>query len=150
MYGYFIMVFFFKKKKPAKGYDGKPLDPEWARNRKGKFSRLSHLDPAAEGINGLGGVYVIWHSGVKPGWVYVGRSDDIGAALQDALENEDIMEYERNGGLYVTWSPVLKRSQNGVLRFLHEGMKPKVPNPIVGDIKDGPINVLAPKRKGTT
>ncbi len=137
----------FKKNKPAKAYDGPPLDPEWVRSKRGKYFRLNTLDCLAEGLGGYSGVYVIWHSGVKPGWVYVGRTNDMATALDTAADNEDIQEYERNGGLFVTWSPIVAKSQNGVLRYLHDAMKPKVENYAVEDIKDGPIKVIPPKRK---
>ena len=140
---------FFKKKadQPKAKYDGPPLDPEWARNKRGKFHRLSHLDTTAEGLNGKAGVYVIWHSGVKPGWVYVGRSDNLATAIDAATDDGDIMSYEINGGLFVTWSPVLNNRQNGVVRFLTDTMKPKIENPDARGIKDGPVNVLVPQRK---
>jgi len=137
----------FKKKKPAPAYEGPPLDPEWVRNARGKFYRLSMLDTVAEGLKGLSGVFVIWHSGVKPQWVYVGHSDDLASAIDAAAEDEDIGSYEINGGLFVTWSPVRKERQPGVVKFLHEAMKPAVQNPAVKSIEDGPVNVIVPKRK---
>lgn len=136
-----------KSKKAQEAYDGPPLDPEWARSRHGKYHRLEFLDTVAEGLKGFSGVYVIWHSGSKPGWVYVGRSDNLAADLDAALENEDIHEYEINGGLYVTWSPVLRERQDGVVKFLNKVMKPKVKNPAAKGIKDGPVNVLLPTRR---
>jgi hypothetical protein len=137
----------FKKDKPAPAYDGPPIDPNWVRSKRGKFHRLSMLDTAAERLNGLSGVYVIWHSGVKPQWVYVGASDNLAHAIDRAAEDDDIASYEVNGGLFVTWSPILKERQGGVLTFLHGAMKPAVENPAVKSIEDGPINVIVPKRK---
>ena len=138
---------FFNKKKPAKAYEGPPLDPEWARNKRGKYPRLQHLDTMAEGLNGLSGVYVIWHSGVEPGWVYVGKSSNLANTLDDMLDNDEVMEFEKNGGLYVTWSPVREERQNGVVRFLHETMAPKVTNPAAESVKDGPVNVKLPNEQ---
>ena len=143
-----MLGFFKKKEKAGKGYSGPAIDPQWVRNPRGKFHRLIHLDTTSEGLSGKSGVYVIWHSGVKPGWVYVGKANDLASALDDAQENEDIIEYEINGGLYVAWSPIVAEHQNGVLKFLHDTMKPKVSNPQAASIKDGPINVEVPKRKG--
>lgn len=141
-------MLFGRNKRPTKAYDGPPLDPKWARNRRGKYPRLLHLNTVGEGLTGLSAIFVIWHSGVRPGWVYVGKTDDLALTLTQALENEDIMEYEKNGGLYVTWSPVTEKRQNGVLRFLHETLAPKVPNPQAENIQDGPIKVLLPSRRG--
>lgn len=140
-------MFFKKKSPPQKAYDGPPLDPEWVRNKRGKFPRLYHLDTVAEGLGGYSGVYVIWHSGVKPQWVYVGRAGDIGAALDGVFDNDDIMEYEKNGGLYVTWSPIRQERQNGVVKFLTETLKPVVENPAAANIKDGAVNVIPPSRR---
>jgi len=137
----------FKKNKPAPAYTGPPLDPNWERNKRGKFHRLSLLDTSAEGLEGYGGVFVIWHSGVKPQWVYVGASDNLARAIDAAAEDEDIASYEVNGGLYVTWASILKLRQNGVVKFLHDAMKPAVENPAAKSIEDGPISVIVPKRK---
>lgn len=142
------MLGFFKKNKPGSAYTGPPIDIDWVRNKRGKFHRLTHLDTMSEGLRGLSGVFVIWHSGVKPGWVYVGRADNLASALDAAQNDDDIDQYEINGGLYVTWFPVVDQHQNGVVKFLHDTMKPKVSNPQVGSIKDGPISVAVPKRKG--
>ena len=138
---------FNKKKKPEPAYTGPPLDPNWARNRRGKFHRLLHLDPVVEGLRGVGGVYVIWHSGVKPEWVFVGRTDDMSGAIERANDQEEIMDYEKNGGLFVTWSPIFKNRQAGVVRYLHENLQPVVENPEAKSIKDGPIAVVPPKRR---
>jgi len=137
----------FKKNKPAPAYEGPPLDPEWVRNAHGKFYRLSTLETDAERLNGVSGVFVVWHSGVKPQWVYVGASDNLGHAIDRAAADDDIASYEVNGGLFVTWSPILKKRQDGVVKFLHDAMKPAVENPAAKSIKDGPVNVIVPKRK---
>lgn len=142
------MLGFFKKDKPGSAYTGPPIEVDWVRNSRGKFHRLLHLDTTSEGLKGLSGVFVIWHSGVKPGWVYVGRASSLASALDTAQEDEDINEYEINGGLYVTWSSIVEQHQNGVVKFLNNSMKPKVDNPQVSSIKDGPISVVVPKRKG--
>ncbi len=99
------MLGFFKKNKPGSAYTGPPIDVDWVRNSRGKFHRLLHLDTTSEGLKGLSGVYVIWHSGVKPGWVYVGRADNLASALDAAQDNEDIDEYEINGGLLSSPAP---------------------------------------------
>jgi len=62
-----IVFGLFKKNKPGKAYDGPPLDPEWARNKRGKFHRLNTLEGVAEGLGWFRAVYLVWHSGVKPG-----------------------------------------------------------------------------------
>jgi hypothetical protein len=109
-----------------------PADPSWVRSDKGRFYRLAHLEPGESGINGLGGVFVIWHRGVRPEWVYVGASEDIGATLAKVAEDEDIMSYEVHGGLSCTWAPIKKEFRPGVVRYLREILKPVV-SPRAGD-----------------
>ncbi len=142
------MALFGKKKKTAAAkYDGPPIDVEWVRNRNGKFHRLIHLDTLVEGLSGIGGVYVIWHSGVKPKWVYIDKAADLAGAIDAALDNNEIMDYEKHGGLFVTWSPIKPEFRGGVLRYLHDNMDPEVPNPDAKNLKDDPIKVLEPKRR---
>ena len=137
----------YLKNKLGKAYDGPAIDLEWARNKRGKFHRLNTLESVAEGLVGFSAVYVIWHSSVKQGWVYVGRKNDLAMALDEAADNEDIQEYEPIGGLLISWSHIVANRQNGVLRYLHDAMKPKVKNRAVHDIEDDPIKVIPPKRK---
>ncbi len=143
------MGLFDRKKKPvaSKGYDGPPIDPVWARNRNGKFFRLIHFDPVVEGLRGVGGVFLIWHSGVKPKWVHVGMTTELAGAIDAAKDNEDIMEYEINGGLFITWSTIKPEFRPGVLRYLHENMDTAVPNPAVKGITAEPIKVQQPGRR---
>lgn len=121
-----------------------PSDPKWVRNRRGKYHRLIHLDTRAEGLDGLSGVYVIWHSGVAPRWVWVDRTNDLAETLDAIVDEDDVMFYEKHGGLYVTWAPVRGEYQPGVLRYLHEQMKPEITNPDVRQIDADPVPVYIP------
>ncbi len=97
-------------------------DPKWARNRKGRFHRLSLLNPDELGLAGIGGVYLLWHSGLKPEWITVGKSTDLGSDLDSLLDNDDIEYYEKRGGIFVAWSQIRPEFQDGVLRFLIDDM----------------------------
>lgn len=142
-----MALFGRKKKAAAIKYDGPPIDPEWVRNRNGKFHRLIHLDTVVEGLTNLGGVFVIWHSGVKPNWVFVDKATDLASAIDAALDNQEIMDYEKHGGLFVTWSPIKPEFRGGVLRYLHDNMKPEVQNSGAAGLKDDPIPVKQPMRR---
>lgn len=130
--------------------DALPSDPKWVRNRRGKYHRLIHLDTKSEGLEGLSGVYVIWHSGVAPRWVWVGRADDLAAAIDAIHDEDDIMFYEKHGGLYVTWAPVRPEYQPGVVRYLTEQMKPVCENDNAKGIKADAVPVFVPGAKGKT
>ncbi|MGB0670531.1 MAG: hypothetical protein ACPGNT_03475 [Rhodospirillales bacterium] len=108
---------------------GPPVDIAWALNPRGRFWRLTHLDPEEVGLGGAAGVYVIWHGGVKPRWVFIDRTQNIASALHAAGENDDIMQWEVNGRLFVSWALVKDQYQAGVAAYLNRTLKPLVENP---------------------
>ena len=104
-------------------------DPGWVKSPSGRFHRFVLLDAAKAGLSGIGGIYAIWHGGVRPEWVYIGKSDDLAATFQDLAGNEDIRSYNVRGGLFVSWALIREEYRNGALRFLNDSMKPLVPSP---------------------
>ncbi|MDA0240341.1 MAG: hypothetical protein O3A84_09990 [Proteobacteria bacterium] len=104
-------------------------DPKWVRSPRGKYYHLLDLDAEEIGLQGVGGVYVIWHGGVRPKWVYIGESSSIARALNEAVHSSDITQYEVNGRLFVTWSPVVDKFRRSVVLYLTQTMKPLVNNP---------------------
>lgn len=124
------MALFGKSKDPKKNPDAitEPVDPGWARTARGNFVNLLSLDPEEAGLGGKGGVYLIWHGGIRPEWVYVGYSDDLAKALHEAGNNREITYFEEMGGLFVTWAFVLDDYRPGVVRFLQENLPTVVPS----------------------
>lgn len=120
------------------------LDPQWVRSRTGHFHRFARLDPEEEGLVGVSGVYVIWHGGVRPGWVYTGKSSDLAATFHELGENDEIMDFDARGGLIVSWALIRDKFQDGVLLYLNETLKPEVKNPTPPNKKATPIPVYAP------
>lgn len=138
---------FFKSAKSDKGAAFLPgtHDPQWTRSPNGKFHKLSFLNFDAS--MAVGGVYVVWHGGIRPQWVYVGASDNVGQALEKLLDNREIMDYDVHGGLFATWSKILPEFRPGVLRHLKETMQPLVNNPAIAGDPVKPIAVLLPGSK---
>lgn len=139
-----MALFGSKKKKPPPPVRPTPVD--WARNPRGQFYKFVTFEPEKAGLTG-GGVYVIWHSGVQPHWVYVGYSNDIAADLDTLADNDELMSYNSRGGLFVTWAPIKPEYRPGVVRFLTESMDPLVENPKAAVIADEPVPVLVPGAK---
>lgn len=106
-----------------------PIDPKWVRAPSGGFHQLLDLDPDEAGIRGVGGVFVIWHGGIRPEWVYAGESPNIARALDQLVDNPDITQYKTHGGLFVTWSLVKEEFRRGVLLYLMRTLRPLVNNP---------------------
>ncbi|MCG8511421.1 MAG: hypothetical protein MI741_19580 [Rhodospirillales bacterium] len=123
---------------------GPAEDPKWSRSASGHFRRFINLDPEEEGISGKSGVYVIWHGGLRPRWVYIGASSDLGRDLDRLADDEDIMGYEVNGGLFVTWANIRAEFQDGVVKYLNDAMDPLVENEAAFTIDDEPVPVVFP------
>lgn len=135
----------FGRKKPT--IPTRPTPVDWGRNPRGQFYKFLTFDPEKAGLKGVGGVYVLWHSGVQPRWVYVGHSIDIAADLDALADNDEVMEYNSRGGLFVTWAPIKPEYRQGVLRFLTESMEPLIENPKAARITEEPVPVLVPGAK---
>ncbi|MEK9673373.1 MAG: hypothetical protein VW268_12880 [Rhodospirillaceae bacterium] len=115
---------FFKQAAKRMSKLGKPVDPKWERNDQGKFSQLMKHDPRARRFEGKIGVYVIWRSGVRPGWVWVATSRNLARDVQWCKENEDIVFFERFGGLFMSWAFIRPDFQAGTARYLAMVAKP--------------------------
>ena len=102
----------FGSKKPT--IPTRPTPVDWGRNPRGQFYKFLSFEPEKAGLKGVGGVYVLWHSGVQPRWVYVGQSTDIAADLDALADNDEVMEYNSRGGLFVTW--LGKRHKDAFIR----------------------------------
>lgn len=120
------------------------MDPKWAKTPTGRYHRFIYLDPEESGLTGVSGVFVIWHGGVRPEWVYVAKAKDLAAAMHEAAADEEIMHHELFGGLFITWSLVVPKYQDGVVRFLTEGLRPVVENPAAKGLKAAPVPVFPP------
>ena len=124
-----------------------PVDPGWVNAPEGGFFQLLNLDPEELGLGGVGGVYLIWHGGVRPEWVFAGHTKDLAAAFHTAGKNRDINFYEKNGGLYVAWAPVKEPYRPGVVKYLETNFKTVVPNTDDYTDKTRPVPVFPPKRR---
>ena len=107
----------------------KPIDPKWAKTSSGAFNRLLSFDPESANIRDVGGVYIVWHGGVTPAWVYAGETPNLARSINELLDNDDVTQFEINGKLYVSWSPVLEEFRRGVVLYLTQTLKPEVVNP---------------------
>lgn len=120
----------------------------WSKNAKGKFRRLAFIELAKENISSTPGVFVAWHGGARPGWVYVGLAEDLAIDLTDMRQNKEVMEFDRRGGLFVTWYTPAPADRKGVFVFLNDVLQPEVRNPEADQYENvTPIKVLPPGYK---
>lgn len=120
------MWFGFLKRDDASVAVSEPMDIPWEKNDKGRFWKLLMLRPSTLGVAGRGGVAAFFHRGVKPGWVFICATDDLGALLDAAQDDNDIVEYEARGGVYVTWSFVKPEFREGVAKHLRDVLRPEI------------------------
>jgi len=102
-----------------------PVPLNWVRNKNGNFFKFTTFEPARAGLSG-GGVFVIWHSGAKPGWVMVGASGDLAKSIGALLNDPEVLQYDARGGLFLTWTLIRPEYHAGVIKFLRESMKPLI------------------------
>lgn len=135
---------FVKKRQPPGPPAGPPEDPRWSRSASGVYRRFTKLDPEAEGLTEKSGVFVLWHGGLRPQWVYVGWTEDLAKALHDVGDDAEVMRFEINGGLFVTWALIKPEFQGGVAKYLNGAMDPLVDNPAAAALEEPPIPVIFP------
>lgn len=70
------------------------------------------------------GVYIIWHGGTSPATVRVGQGT-VRDRLTEHRADPQIQAFA-NLGLFVTWAVVPGSQLDGVERFLHARLNPKV------------------------
>ena len=102
------------------------FNPMWARSSRGLFFRLIHLDPEEKGLSGVGGIFVVWHAGLRPQWVCVSAADDLAAAIHRLADDADVMSYEVNGGLFVSWALVRPEHRSGAVAYLTGRLRPAI------------------------
>ncbi len=99
-------------------------DPKWGRNAGGQFHRLSFIESDEEGLQGIGGIFVVWHAGVQPRWIAVDKSRDLAAFFAALAGDAEIRQYQVHGGVFATWALIREEHQDSVLKFLISAMKP--------------------------
>ncbi len=120
------------------------FDPNWARSASGRYQRLVFLEPDRVGLAGESGIFVIWHAGVAPAWIYVDHASDLGEALLAAMADPVIMSYEANGGLFVTWAGIAPDYCEGMVCHLARALRPVIKPRSCNLDEAFPIPVVAP------
>lgn len=121
----------------------KAQDVKWVRGPRGDFYRLLMLDDIDSlKVDGLGGVYVVWHGGIRPAWITVGETEDMAATLRRLKKDHEIRQFEVNGGVYVTWSPIVADCRDGVIHYIAKKTQPVITARYDDD--ELPIPVLLP------
>ena len=61
---------------------------------------------------------MIWHAGLRHEWLTIGHTDNLAQASEELGGVDEILEYDRHGNLFVTWSKNRPEFQEGVVKYL--------------------------------
>jgi hypothetical protein len=98
----------------------------------------------ASALNGRGGVYLIWHLGVRPQWLCVGQSADLAKSFATLAKAPDIVLFRANGGVFAAWSFMDPERRPGVVRYLSELLKPSLQGSAMAPANVTPIPIALP------
>lgn len=143
------MALFGKSKKTSLP-PGPPRDIGWMRSPKNKYYNFLNLEPEEVGLSGVSGVYVIWHGGLRPEWIYIDHTDNLAQTFEDLRGNREIIDFDRHGSLFVTWAEIRPEFQAGVVKYLNQVIPPIISPPVDEDAEEDenedvdPISVFPP------
>ena len=101
------------------------------------YPRLTEADaPAREGI------YAVWHLGVRPQWLRVGATTDLGAAFRTLEQTPWIVTHQGNAGIYVAWGFPPATQYAGMVRHLTETLTPAFQGEVL--MQDLALDAVAP------
>ena len=112
--------------KLAETFSTKPTRGPWL-PAQGDFPRLMLLEQQVlDEIKDTGGLFALWHRGVRPQWIYVGHTDDLTATIAEAQTDSDIALYDLNDGVYVTWALCPPEARAGAVLSLRQVLGPAI------------------------
>jgi hypothetical protein len=114
------------------------------------YPRLMGFDGHAAGLTGRAGLYAVWHLGVRPQWLRVSATRDLGAACDELKRAAWIATHEANAGIFIAWaSPTSDGSAMAL--FLSDTLKPAYQDEVlVSDVADRDVApVICPLPPGT-
>jgi len=100
----------------------------------GPFPKLMLMeDEAIQAMPEHGGLLAFWHGGVRPQWVFVGHTEDLRTTVHQAQSHPDLMLYDRNEGLWVSWAICAPGDRPGAVIYLNHQLEPALgPQAIAG------------------
>jgi hypothetical protein len=112
------------------------------------YPRLLAFNP--EGVKGRQGVYAVWHLGVRPQWLRVGATADLGESFTALKEAPWIVLHENNAGVFAAWTFAPPAEAAGMARFLAEKLTPAFQaERCTGDLPLDVAPIAAPLPPGT-
>ena len=122
----------------------KAQDIKWRKSPRGDYYRLFMIDDVSDlKLDGVGGVYILWHGGLQPSWLLAGATEDLGHSFSELMDDPDIREYDSRGHVFMSWSPIVDEFREGVVHFIAKHTNPTFECDF--DDREDPIPVLLPR-----
>ena len=120
-------------RKLAESLASKPARESWLPGD-GPFPRLMLMEnETIQAIPEGGGLLAFWHGGVRPQWVFVGHTEDLRTTVHQAQSHPDLILYDGNEGLWVSWAICESSDRPGAVVYLNNQLEPALgPQAIVG------------------
>lgn len=117
------------------------------------YPSLFDLKTHTLGLTGKGGVYALWHLGVRPQWLHIGAGPSLGVCLASAATALVASPWRGNGGLYAAWVFMDSARWPGIVQGLRSRLAPALqdvafPEDAVWD--PAAAHVVFPLPPGTT
>jgi hypothetical protein len=105
---------------------GKPGRGPW-QPAQGGYPRLMLMDAdVLKDLQETGGVFALWHNGVRPQWIGVAGADSLGQAFEVLQADSDILLYDRNDGVFVAWAECGTENRSRVVAYLRSVLEPAI------------------------
>ncbi|NKB45543.1 MAG: hypothetical protein GKS03_14825 [Alphaproteobacteria bacterium] len=101
----------------------------------GDFPRLMLLElEEIDALKDTGGLFALWHRGVRPQWIYVGHTVDLATTIIAAQSDADIGLYNLNDGVYMTWAFCPEGERAGAVLYLRQALSPAIAGSLLGSV----------------
>lgn len=90
----------------------------------GVYPSLFDLAGHTAALDGKGGVYALWHLGVRPQWLRIGAAGDLLGCLRVLSAVPQVAAYRGNGGLFVAWTFPEAARLPGIAHHLRARLEP--------------------------
>lgn len=105
---------------------GRPDRGPW-QPAQGGYPRLILMDAdVLKGLQKTGGVFALWHTGIRPQWIGVAGADDLGQAFEALQADPDILLYDQNDGVFVAWAECAVENRSRVVAYLMSVLEPAI------------------------
>lgn len=87
---------------------------------------LEMADDDLKPLVGKSGVFMLWHRGVRPQWIFTGFGPDLAAAFTLLRSDSDIRAYHLNEGVYAAWAFTSLEDCPGIVSHLRIQAQPAI------------------------